>query len=123
MMKRALAITVLALAPLLATAAGGAWDGIYSCILSAPSIPVSQTYVTINGQPDGQAIFAVAAVAPTTDLYGYGIGRIQGSTFSGNTMFNRPFSMVANAIGFSGTVGIVMSGFTLTVNATCTKIW
>jgi hypothetical protein len=123
MIKKVLAVTVLGLAPIGAIAAGGAWDGIYSCTLSASGIPTSQTYITVNGQSDGQAIFAVAAVAPTTDFYGYGIGRIQGNTFSGNTMFNRPFRMVATGSGFSGTIGVVIGGVTLTMNASCTKVW
>ena len=106
----------------LCQAAGGAWDGIYTCGVNVLG-SISQVYVTVNGQPDGQAIFAVAAIAPTTSFYGYGIGRITGNVFSGTTSFGAPFSVTSNASGFSGSIGIVIQGLNINASASCTKVW
>lgn len=122
MQKKHLLSLLLAALPFAAPAAGGAWDGIYSCVISAPGLS-TQSYITINGQTDGQAIFAVAAARATEPFYGYGIGRIEGATFTGNTMFERPFSMTASSTGFTGTIGIVAGNATVTASANCTRIW
>ncbi|MBI1907675.1 MAG: hypothetical protein HYS20_15775 [Rhodocyclales bacterium] len=113
---------VFAALPFAAPAGGGAWDGIYSCVISAPGLS-TQSYITVNGQTDGQAIFAVAAARAAEPFYGYGIGRIDGTTFSGNTMFERPFSMSGSSSGFTGTIGIVAGNATVTASANCTRIW
>lgn len=122
MLKRYCAPLVLALLPL-AAAAGPGWDGIYSCAISGTPIS-AQVYVTINAQPDGRAVFAVAAVTPSTPVYGYGIGEINGTTFSGTTMFNKPFFFTSSAsFGVTGNVGVVLSGRTYTAQANCLKVW
>lgn len=122
MMKRFVAGLAFAFVSTASWSAGGAWDGIYSCVVNAQGA-TSQSYVTINGQPDGRAIFAVAAVAPSTSFFGYGIGSVAGNVFSGQTNLGAPFSMVANASGFSGTIGVYYAGQLVDVAASCTKIW
>lgn len=121
-MKKSLISMVLSFSAALSQAAGGPWDGIYSCAVSAPGI-ATQAYITVNGQPDGQSIFAVAAVTPNSPFYGYGIGRVQGNVFSGTTMFGKTFSMVPAAGGFTGTIGIIVNNFSFTAYANCLKIW
>ena len=105
-----------------ASAAGGTWDGIYSCGYNVLGF-VYNIYVTINGQPDGRAIFAVAAVTDNTPFYGYGIGAISGNTFSGNTMLGLPFSATATTFGFTGRIRTVVGSLVVDANGICTKIW
>lgn len=113
---------LLILLPSTAFAAGGSLDGIYTCSVGLGAI-ISQAYVTVNGQPDGQSIFAVAAVTPSTSFYGYGIGQISGSTFSGQTMFLAPFNFSISGTSFSGPIGILLNGSIVNANASCSKIW
>ena len=122
MLKKLLATATLTLASGVTLASGGPWDGIYSCGITVASF-TTQAYITINGYPDGRAIFAVAAVTPSTDFYGYGVGSVSGSIFSGTTMFGQPFRVVANPSGFSGTVGIVSGGYVFNAITNCTRIW
>lgn len=103
-------------------AAGGPIDGIYSCGVTLGTT-TSQVYVTVNGQPDGQSIFAVAAVTPSTNFYGYGIGQVSGSTFSGQTMFLAPFNFSISGNSFAGPIGILSGGSVVNAIASCSKIW
>lgn len=102
--------------------ASGSWDGIYFCNLSVAG-QKAQQYITINGQPDGRAIFAAAAVSQYTEFYGYGIGQVVGNVFSGTTMFAQPFRMVETSSGFSGSIGIVVEGTPFSGVAICSKVW
>jgi hypothetical protein len=102
--------------------AGGEWDGIYSCGVSAPTIS-THAYITVNTNSEGRSLFAVAAVAPNTPFYGYGIGQAQGNAFSGQTMLGKPFSMTYDGFGYTGTIGTVISGRTHTAYATCVRVW
>lgn len=120
-MRTAIAASLL-IAASSAHSAGGAWDGIYTCGVVVAG-QTSQVYVTVSGQPDGRAIFAVAAIASETPFYGYGIGAIAGSVFSGTTSFGQPFRVTANAQGFSGAVGVVLFSLPFTATVNCAKIW
>ena len=102
--------------------ASGSWDGIYFCNLAVAG-QKAQQYITINGQPDGRAIFVAAAVSQYTEFYGYGIGQVVGNVFSGNTMFAQPFRMVATSSGFSGSIGVVIEETPFSGTAICSKIW
>ena len=104
-------------------AAGGAWDGIYSCAASGGGVN-STVYITVNGYPDGRAIFALPAVTANPFLHGYGIGQIVGNVFSGTTSYAKTFTITQTSpTTFSGSAGVVISGVTVNVNASCTKIW
>lgn len=106
-----------------AEAAGGAWDGIYSCNASAGGL-TSSIYITINGYPDGRAIYALPAVTANPFFHGYGIGQIVGNVFSGTTNYAKRFTMTQTSpTTFAGTAGVVIDGLTVNVNASCTKIW
>ena len=78
--------------------AAGPLDGIYSCDVSGQGYQ-EQVYVTVNGQPNGDSIYAIAAVSSYTPIYGYGIGTATATEFSGNTMFGKPFSFKVNPYG------------------------
>lgn len=121
-MRPSLLALALAAAGGTATAAGE-WDGIYSCGVSAPTI-TTQVYISVNtNATDGRSLFAVAAVAPSTPFYGYGIGQAQGNSFSGQTMLGKPFTMTYDGFGYTGTIGTVISGRTYTAYATCVRVW
>jgi hypothetical protein len=114
-------IVALALAPGLALASGWA-DGIYSCNLRAGS-DVMPVYVTVNGQPDGRTIFAVAAVQQSMPVHGYGEGIVAGNVFSGVTNYGLPFHIVFGASTLTGTVRLVLDGSPVDAAAACNKIW
>ena len=122
MTKKILAGLVFVMASGTSWSAGGTWDGIYTCDVDAQGAR-SQAYVTVNGQPDGRAVFAVAAVAPSQTFYGYGIGNVVGSGFRGQTDLGAPFSMSATTSGFTGSIGVYYAGRLVNVAANCIKIW
>ncbi len=105
-------------------AAGGPIDGIYSCSIIVSGY-YDQEYVTINGQPNGSSIFAVAAVTSANTFYGYGIGTATTTSFTGNTMFGLPFNFTVNPANqsFSGTIGVDVYGQAVTASASCSKIF
>jgi len=77
----------------------------------------------VNGHPNGQAIFAVAAVTAYTQFFGFGIGQVAGNAFYGTTNFGEPFVMFGHPGGFSGEIGIVYGGYAYDASAYCTQIW
>ena len=102
--------------------AGGEFDGIYFCNGSAAGITFGN-YVTVNGQPDGRAIYAVAAVQEITPVYGYGIGHISGNTFTGSTNFGLPFDVRIDGASIVGTVTILWNDQPVPSSVSCGKIW
>ena len=120
-MKKLLALTLLLLSGL-ASAANGPWDGIYDCNISAGGV-VQRSYVTVNGQPNGHSIWALAATSGINTFYGYGIGHVVGDNFSGTTSFHQPFSINADSVGFSGKVGVVVNSRVFVAEVTCTKVY
>lgn len=79
--------------------------------------------MTINGQPDGRAIYAVAAIAENNPFYGYGIGQINGSEFTGNTSFGAPFAFRTTSTGLTGSVGLYAGGKLVFATGACFKVW
>lgn len=79
----------------------GALDGIYTCDMSYDGGKTkAQTYVSVNGKSNGDAIFIVGEVDVRPDAYfGWGIGRVARETdgitftFAGNTSENQPFTL------------------------------
>jgi hypothetical protein len=102
----------------------GPVDGIYACNISLLGSSYS-SYVTINGHPDGSSIYAIVAVSPSQDFYGYGIGTASATSFTGTTDRGAPFDIKVNpATGAStGTIGVVMNGKIYNATTTCGKIW
>jgi hypothetical protein len=100
------------------------FDGIYTCSVNVLG-SLSQSYVTINSQPTGAAVFAVAAVTPTTNFYGYGIGSTTATTFSGSTMHGQPFSFNLNTTTglFTGQIGITSNGASINSTVSCSKVF
>jgi hypothetical protein len=104
--------------------AGGPIDGIYSCGVSAAG-KNTQVYVTINGHADGTTIYVPAAISPTNEAHGYGMGTATSTSFSGTTMYGLPFNFAINpATGImTGTAGVNVSGTNVTGSVNCLKIW
>lgn len=121
-MKKLLAALAL-LTGMTSAIAAGPVDGIYSCSVNVLG-SFSQSYVTINGHPDGTSIFAVAAVSPSQPFYGYGIGFATSTSFTGSTMFGQPFSLAVGASGnISGTIRIFISGIFADGTVSCFHIF
>jgi hypothetical protein len=121
MMKK-FAIALACCLPIIAYAAGGPIDGVYSCALAGS--PASQVFATVNGQPSGDAIFVVSAVSPSQPFYGYGIGHVGGESFNGTTMFGAPFQFhLQQPQGFAGTFDILNGQTILRVAANCVLIF
>jgi hypothetical protein len=120
MLKQLLA-TALVL-PTFANAAGGVFDGIYQCNLSA----LGQTatfYSTVNGQPDGRAVIAIVALHSAQDISGYAIGQITGTTFNGTTDKGLPFNAAINGNTITGTLSLVVSDVVVSGALACVKVW
>lgn len=121
-MKKQLLAVLIGLAPLASQAAGGTWDGIYNCDFRVATSAYN-VYITINGQPDGRAIFAIAATTSAMPFFGYGIGAVSGNTFTGSTMLNLPFAVSATSFGFTGTISVRVNNQQLLAAGNCTKVW
>lgn len=121
-MRRQIAALIIGISCASAQAAGGAWDGIYNCGIQAIGQSYN-VYMTINGQPDGRAIWAVAAITRNADFWGYGIGSISNGQFSGVTDVGAPFTLNATPTGLSGSVGTYYNGKLIFVTGACFKVW
>jgi hypothetical protein len=117
-MRKLLAATLLILTTGTASAA---IDGVYNCSVSTQSLQQS-IYVAVNSK-GSQAVYTVIATSSYNPLYGYGIGTISGSSFSGQTMLGHPFAFTFNDTSLSGTANIVINGSVVTGTASCQKIW
>ena len=104
--------------------AGGPIDGIYTCGISLAG-KAANVYIAVIGHTDGTTIYVPAAVSPTNDAHGYGIGTATATSFSGTTMFGLPFNFVINpTLGrLTGTAGTIISGANQTLTVNCFKIW
>jgi hypothetical protein len=117
-------LSALAILTCVSTFAAGPADGIYSCAATVLGT-VTQVYVTINEHADGAAVFAVAAVSPSTPFYGYGIGTATPTSFIGSTMFGQPFSFVASPSygSLNGTIRVLIGNTFANASASCVRVW
>jgi hypothetical protein len=119
-MLRALAAVLLMIPTL--TYGAGPIDGIYFCTASWGS-NTAPLYMTVNGQPDGRAIYAIAAVQEATFPYGYGVGLLYGNTFSGTNNFGLVFNTTVDGVSITGTIDMNAGAGPVPVNFSCGKIW
>jgi hypothetical protein len=96
-------------------------DGIYFCNVSESVGQVTNVYVSVNGQPDGRTIFAVAALQDVMPLYGYGIGQVSGFSFTGTTNFGLPFNMTIDGASITGQIALAGSR-PVAASVSCAKI-
>lgn len=120
-MKRFLVVMLL-VGQCFSAFAASQYDGIYFCTVStlAGQLPA---YVTVNTNASGGTIWAVAAVTQTSAFYGYGIGQIVGTAFTGQTNFLGSFQLQASSAAMTGTVQLYSSAGFSTGNVSCSKIW
>lgn len=69
--------------------------------------------------------YIVAAINPDQTFYGYGIGKVTQTTFTGNTMFGAPSSFLRDPVTgrFSGFSGILWDGSIVNATCSCGKVW
>ena len=96
-------------------------DGIYSCIANVKGVQ-SQAYIAINSR-DAQSVFTITTLSSVSDFYGYGVGTVNGATFTGSTQFLRPFSFSLGESGLNGTVEMLYASGATSVGVGCQKIW
>lgn len=94
MLKRlAAAIGALLFASL---AHAGPYDGVYACAMQVPALHyATSTYVVFLSHSDGTAGYSVLNALPSS-VYGYALGTLQGTTFSGTDSEGLPFSATIN---------------------------
>ncbi len=105
-------------APLACFASGGQIDGGYQCAVGART-----AYIAVVGYPDGRSAFGVVATEVGQSLIGYGLGNVNGATFSGTTDGGGTFNMTIAGTTLAGAVQLRLNGVMTTVNATCSKIY
>jgi hypothetical protein len=112
----------ISLASLAAEANNGPLDGIYNCNITVDGY-TKQSYVTVNGYPDGNSVFAIPAISQFPNFYGYGQGRISGYKFDGMTSFGLPFYLNTNGFWISGVIGIILPSGPARASIYCEKIY
>jgi hypothetical protein len=122
MLKKLMA-ALLMMAPAI-TYAAGAIDGIYFCNAEASGWKFG-FYMTVNGKPDGRAIYAVPAMEMLTPFYGYGIGQVSGNEFFGGNNFGLPFNTIVDGTSITGTIHIPTQeiGGVFAAPLSCLKAW
>ncbi len=120
--KRLLALVFLMAAG--AAKAATIFDGVYLCSLIIVGVGTTDQYFSVVSNNAGVTVFAPAGIALINDVYGYGIGRVSGNTFSGQTNFGQPFSLFQNATtgGMYGSAGLAIQGRVFNVLMPCERV-
>lgn len=85
-MKRILiAALVLLVGAFMPARAASQFDGIYSCTITPTGAAPFTAYITITTNATGDTIYVFAALSSFSTAFGYGLGRVDGGTFSGTT--------------------------------------
>lgn len=108
--------------------ANSVFDGVYNCSLKVPLFgQVDGQHFAVIGKEDGTAGFAPLALTGDIPFFvGYGTGNISGTTFTGKTNMNLPFSFSytqPSPTNIVGKVGTIIRGLSVEVEATCNKIF
>jgi len=119
-MKRA--VTAFLLSCAIAAHAAGPLEGVFQCAVSGP-LPTQTSYIAVNGHADGAAVFTVVGLTHEQAFFGYGIGRVSGIFFAGNTEEGAPFNFIVDSQGFSGTISVKWNGSFTNMAASCARIW
>jgi hypothetical protein len=110
-------------------------DGIYQCSVDLEG-QTSTSFMSINGRYDGRTVFLVAAETEVSNGFsGFGLGRVSGDRFSGNTSHGKRFSLTLELIDLDdegyysgvhlkGPVGVIGSaGQAVNAVVDCKTIW
>ena len=101
----------------------GPYDGAWLCSESWQGGGTSFVAAVVTRSSDNLTAYGVVSTTPNQDEWGYGIGRISGSVFSGIDHWGKPFSLTVSGNSASGT-GYVGDGSNfLPATLSCTRIW
>lgn len=121
-MKRIIAAVLFAQAAL---ASAGQYDGAYYCTSVIPAMRTTMNgYVAVFSHPDGTAVLSLAAPV-ATNIYGFGIGTISGTTFSGvSGITGAPFTVDFTSSGMSSsTLQWTFGSSSYSSTSTCVKVF
>ncbi len=120
--KRLFAVVIFLAAG--AAKASTVFDGIYLCSLIVIGVGTTDQYVTVVSNNAGVTVFAPAGVAQNNDVYGYGIGSVSQTTFTGQTNYGRPFTLNQNQTtgGMYGSADLAIQGRLFNVLMACDRV-
>lgn len=107
-------------------------DGIWTCQLqhkTTSNTSVYQNYFSIHSRADGQVLFATLKESETANqnFFGYGLGTINGNTYTGSTKYAMPFSLtIGTDNNLTGNMQGLYTGLgtsILELNTKCIKVW
>ena len=103
--------------------AGNTLDGAFLCSASLPGTAAFSVGMAVVTNSQGATGIAPIALAPTNEIFGYGLGTVGGTTFSGQTNLGQPFSFVINSqtLSFSGT--LALGGARGFATVSCNKVF
>lgn len=121
-------ITIALISLLMAntTWAASAMDGVWSCQLRPTTgSSIYQNYLSFHSKTDGTTLFAVLSESNDTDYFKFGIGTIQGNTFSGSTKMALPITLTLGTDGIlAGTAqGTNSIRQIIDLNIRCMRVW
>lgn len=113
----------------------GAIDGLYQCNVNLDGLTTT-SFMSVNGKYDGRTVFLIAAENELSNGFsGFGLGRVSGNRFSGNTSYGKRFMLDLELIGLDaegyysgvnlkGRVGVISSkGHATNAVIDCKTIW
>lgn len=127
-MKAFMPIVAVALATIAGTAfALGEYDGAWSCQTTVRGTVHPHLNILATRSSDQMTGYAVAAVSANQEVTGYGVGQLDGNTFSGIDQDGEHFScsIVHNVASCTGYARVPMDSSYETVPTTtnCMRIW
>jgi hypothetical protein len=117
------AVIAFASSSTLASAPGGPADGAYACTFSVPSVGTVNQFAVITGKQDGVSVVVFPATQSSHIVTGYGVGMAVNGSFAGTSDRDRPFSLTYTANTVNGTFGYAVGSSTITVSASCTRVF
>lgn len=122
--KKALVLVAL-LAGSAGAFAGSPLDGAFDCQISVPGTGPSTVSMAVVTNAQGLTGTAPMAMSSSNRFWGYGLGTVNGSTFTGFSNFGQPFtfSMNPQTLSFSGTFGVVFNGVPVPSAVSCVKVF
>ncbi len=121
-LKRLCAAAIFLLAG--AAKARTVFDGIYLCSLIVIGVGTTDQYFTVVSNDAGVTVFAPAGTGPNNNVYGYGIGSVSQTTFTGKTNFGSAFTLNQNMTtgGMYGSADLGIQGRLFNVLMACDRV-
>ena len=103
--------------------AAGPYDGAWSCTIAVEGHSSQFVVAVVTRSADNTTAWGIIATAPALDAWGYGLGQIAGSVFSGVTNEGGTFSYTLATNSSTGTMQTMNNGAFVTVPVNCNRIW